>query len=155
MSFERMTMICNGAYVIARCKSVGILPNLSAHTMSKKWYFPHHFKIIFHFFEESLSESNILNLLIEFNYDITRFDQYLKNTQVVINKESKLMILSILICQYLRCYCIFESRIRTGSSRVETKTYFGTKDRGVQKYDEDFETQLKNEKCEKNGPMCS
>ena len=61
---------------------------LRQHDVEKTVLFQLFQNFYFYFFEESFSESNILNLLIEFNYDITRFDQYLKNTQVVINKES-------------------------------------------------------------------
>ena len=62
---------------------------LRQHDVEKTVLFQSFQIFYFYFFEESFSESKILNLLIEFNYDIERFDQYLRDIQVVINKEGK------------------------------------------------------------------
>ena len=71
-----------------------------------------------HLFFETYTETTILNLLDEFDFDIKRFNDHLKDSQVVHNQTGNTLF-SLKIHRPLRYDQKFERRIRTNNVERE------------------------------------
>ena len=93
-------------------------------------------------FHETFTEDNIRSLLVDFDYDISKFNLHLQQSQIPIETSRKSNPYPYFLLFFiLRCDRNFESRVRKRSNGSEDEAYFGTQNMSFQRFAENLETQ--------------